>query len=159
MKIGVISDSHDNCDALKNVMEIFRQEGVGFVIHAGDIVAPFTAKIMEDSGMDYRGIFGNNDGEKEYMKEVTNNKISSDILELEIEGKKIFVIHDIAKVDGIQYSNYYDLIIHGHTHEPEEKKISETLVINPGELGGWLNGKQTYMIVDLENMSVKLETI
>ena len=155
MKIGIISDSHDNVNALKEVTDILKSENIGYILHAGDIVAPFTAKVLEDRGIDYRGVFGNNDGEKEYMKQITNNKINSDILEIEIEGKKIFIIHDISKVDGIQFSGYYDLIIHGHTHEIEEKLINNTLVLNPGEIGGWLTGVSSYMVVDLENMSVE----
>ncbi len=149
-KIGIISDSHDNCDAMKEVMEIFKREGVAFVIHAGDIVAPFTAKIMEESGIPYRGVFGNNDGEREYTKQITNNKISSDILELDLFGKRFFVIHNLAEVEGIQYADYYDYVIHGHTHVTELKQIGKTLVLNPGELGGWLSGKHTYILLDTE---------
>ncbi len=158
-KIGIISDTHDNCDALKEVVEIFRKEGVEFIIHAGDIIAPFTAKILEESGIDYRGVFGNNDGEREFMKKVTNNKISTNLLELEIFGKRFFVIHNLAEVEGIQYANYYDYVIHGHTHIPEEKRIGKTTVINPGELGGWLYGRKTFVILDTETNLVELREL
>ncbi len=158
-KVGIISDSHDNCDAMMEIMEIFKKESVEFVIHAGDIIAPFTAKIMEKSGIPYRGVFGNNDGEREFMKQVTNNKISTDILELDLFGKKFFVIHNLAEVEGIQYADYYDYVIHGHTHDPEEKKIGKTLVLNPGELGGWLRGRKTYMILDTETDRVELREL
>lgn len=158
-KVGIVSDTHDNCDALREVVKIFKKEGVEFIIHAGDVIAPFTAKILEESGIDYRGVFGNNDGEKEFMKQVTSNKISTSILELELFGKKFFVIHNLAEVEGIQYANYYDYVIHGHTHIPEQKRVGKTLVLNPGELGGWLKGKKTYMILDTEKDEVELREL
>ena len=158
-KVGIISDTHDNCDALREAVKIFKEKGVEFIIHAGDVIAPFTARILEESGIEYRGVFGNNDGEKEFMKQVTSNKISTSILELELYGKKFFVIHNLAEVEGIQYANYYDYVIHGHTHIPEQKRVGKTFVLNPGELGGWLKGKKTYLILDTEENEVELREL
>ena len=42
--IGIMSDSHDHMDAIKTAVDVFNQAEVELVIHAGDIIAPFTVK-------------------------------------------------------------------------------------------------------------------
>jgi len=41
MKIGIMSDSHDNMNMVAKAVELFNQRGVSRVLHAGDIIAPF----------------------------------------------------------------------------------------------------------------------
>ncbi|HLD30045.1 MAG TPA: metallophosphoesterase family protein, partial [bacterium] len=53
-------------------------------------------------------------------------------------------------------SQNYDLIIYGHTHKIDTRKEGKTLVINPGELGGWLTGRKTFVILDLASMKYRL---
>ena len=48
MKIGVFSDSHDNVPMVKKAVELFNNEGVELVIHAGDFIAPFVVAAMGD---------------------------------------------------------------------------------------------------------------
>lgn len=52
-------------------------------------------------------------------------------------------------------SGKYDLIIYGHTHKVDIRE-GQPLVINPGECGGWLTGRRTVAIVDLETMKVEI---
>ena len=40
MKIGIISDSHDDVDNVNKAITIFEEEKVGAIIHAGDIISP-----------------------------------------------------------------------------------------------------------------------
>ena len=42
MKIGVLSDTHDNLVNIRKAVEIFSKNGVEAVIHAGDFCSPFT---------------------------------------------------------------------------------------------------------------------
>jgi len=48
------------------------------------------------------------------------------------------------------------VIIYGHTHRTDLRKIGKTLIINPGECGGWLSGKSTIALLDLENLEAKI---
>ena len=43
MKIGVVSDTHDQRQRILEAIDIFNKEKVGLVIHCGDWVAPFSA--------------------------------------------------------------------------------------------------------------------
>ena len=67
MKIGIISDSHDDVDNVNRAIGIFEKEKVKAVIHAGDIISPPIIKEFKrltDDGVEFFGIFGNNDGER-----------------------------------------------------------------------------------------------
>ena len=48
MQIGIISDSHDHHSNVLRAIEIFNESNVEYVLHAGDIVSPFTAKAFAD---------------------------------------------------------------------------------------------------------------
>ena len=52
--IGVMSDSHDNVDAVRAAVEVFKSAGCKLVIHAGDFVAPFAARRITASGTGHR---------------------------------------------------------------------------------------------------------
>jgi len=40
MKVGILSDSHDNLALLKQALDILEKEKVDLILHAGDYVAP-----------------------------------------------------------------------------------------------------------------------
>jgi predicted phosphodiesterase len=42
--IGILSDTHDNLNAIRRAVSFFRDAGCRLIIHAGDFVAPFAAK-------------------------------------------------------------------------------------------------------------------
>jgi hypothetical protein len=160
MKIGVFSDSHDNTPMIKKAVELFNNEGVALVIHAGDFVAPFAVSAM--SGLKCRvvAVFGNNDGERvgvakrfEAIGEVHPNLAS-----VEIGGRKIAVVHYPELAEPIAKSGEYDIVVYGHTHEIDVRK-EKSLILNPGETGGWLNGKCTAAIVDLESLAVEIHDL
>jgi uncharacterized protein len=44
MKIGLISDTHDNIQNIQNAISLFNDKHVSFVIHGGDIVSPEAVK-------------------------------------------------------------------------------------------------------------------
>lgn len=59
MKIGLISDTHDNIRNIQKVIISFNDIQVRVVIHAGDIVSPGTVEAFD--GMRLIGVLGNND--------------------------------------------------------------------------------------------------
>jgi len=63
MIIGIMSDSHDNLDRIKQAIDKFNNLAVGYVIHLGDICSPFSVRLFDELKCDYIGVFGNNDGE------------------------------------------------------------------------------------------------
>ena len=70
---------------------------------------------------------------------------------MDLEGKKICVVHhpELINEDLIHRS---DIILHGHTHRYRNEIIEETIIFNPGECAGFLNGKNQVGILNLVNL-------
>ena len=158
MKIGVMSDSHDRMTMIRYAVAIFKERGVEYIIHAGDFISPITFNYMKDIDVPFVGVYGNNDGEKFFLK-----KRFQEIGELhersfigEIAGLKFIVLHEDDLVDSLAKSADYDVIIYGHTHKIDVRKVGKTLVLNPGEVCGWCSGKHTVAILETETLDVEI---
>jgi len=157
MKIGIISDSHDNLPHIKKAVRLFNAEGVDHIIHAGDYVAPFAVKELLNADAEITGIFGNNDGEQKGIKVLFEN-IFYGPHTICLNDKKITIVHDINNLDS-ESREISDVVIYGHTHSAEIRKESDTLFLNPGECGGWLSGNSTVALLDIDCMDCRIVTI
>jgi putative phosphoesterase len=158
-KIGIISDTHDNQNAIKKALTIFNQEQVEYIFHCGDFIAPFSVKPFLESNLPVRLCFGNNDGEKVRIKQLATSQenclLDEIILLEEINGKKIAMTHGHYPnvLDMALTSGRFDIVLSGHLHMKEIKKLSNgTLHINPGEGGGWTSSTPSLAILDLETL-------
>lgn len=153
--IGIMADSHDHLEAIRSAVKVFNQEKVELVIHAGDLIAPFTANEFENLKPPLEAIFGNNDGERDILR-VKYGEICKleDFKELKVGGKTIAVIHGTQQplVDALALSGNYDMVVRGHTHKKEVIE-GKTLVVNPGETCGYISGEKTVMLLDPEDLS------
>ena len=135
--IGIISDTHENEEAIKKAVKIFEERNVEFAVHCGDIISP--PMIDYFKGLKMKFVYGNNDGERNGLKKKCKEYGYDDImdeLEFECRGKKVYVYHGTskAKLDAAIKSNKYDYVLTGHTHIKRDEKIGKTRVINPGAL-------------------------
>ncbi len=157
--IGIISDTHDNMDAIRTAVEFFNSKNVEIVLHAGDLISPFTVNEFKKLNSKFYAVFGNNEGEREGLRKKFDNLCKlSDFLELDYKGIKISVYHGTIPfiLNALAESQIYDIIVTGHTHRPEIKRIENTLIVNPGECCGYLTGKRTIALLNTENMSVEI---
>lgn len=157
MIIGIISDTHDNLPQIEKAVKLFNREKVGFVLHAGDFIAPFTIDKLKKLSCEWLGVFGNNDGEKKGLRAKSEGRIRNPPLRVKLSGSKITVIHDRDTID--LEKEKADLIIFGHSHKVEFGKKYGKLIINPGECSGWISGKPTVAVVDLETFTAKIHKI
>jgi hypothetical protein len=150
--IGILSDTHDNLDAVRKAVGFFRDSGCRLIIHAGDFVAPFSAQLLGGAGCEVKAVFGNCDGEKEGLKEAIGpfGTIRKAPFLFTYEGKKIAVTHLNGAVGALIESRAHDLIVFGHTHRPEIRKAGLALVVNPGETGGQVTDRSTVALYDPE---------
>ncbi len=157
MKLGIIADSHENMPLIAKAVELFNRQEVDLVLHAGDFISAITAKEFKKLKAKLIGVFGNNDGDKLLLQKRFQGigELYDDYHELEIEGRKIVLMHQPKFLKALIASGKYDLIIYGHTHKVDIRE-GQPLVINPGECGGWLTGRRTVAIVDLETMKVEI---
>jgi len=157
MKIGVFSDTHDNLPKIDKAVRFFNKNKVGFVLHAGDFIAPFVVARLKHLASDWCGIFGNNDGERKGLSGISEGKIKVGPLRLKLDNKNITLVHDINEIDAKREPA--DVVIFGHTHKAQITKHDNKLLINPGECAGWLTNKSTIALIDLTSLSVKIVTI
>jgi uncharacterized protein len=156
MLIGIISDTHDNLPVIRRAVEIFNERKVGHVIHAGDFTSPFTFRALKHLVCDFTGIYGNNDGERVLLQKLSHARIFTQPYILELADRKIVIMHEHQVVDALADSGHFDLVIYGHTHEPDIRTRGNTLIVNPGELSGWLYGTSTIAVADLATLSAEL---
>ena len=152
MLIGLLSDTHDNLPFIERAVEFFKRENVDFILHAGDFVAPFSLKSLQNSSIEWRGVFGNNDGDKSLLRERSQGRIVEPPLFLELESRKIALVHQFQELEA-------DVIVFGHTHNPSIEKRANILLVNPGETGAWLSGRSTVGILDTQKLEAKIFTL
>lgn len=156
MLIGILSDSHDDMVAIRKAVDILNARGVTLVIHAGDITSPFTFEVFGELNAPLIGIFGNNDGDKLLLQKKSKGNIRNQPLIKTFQGKKTVVVHEPDLVDALADSGHFDLVVYGHTHKPEIRKVNNTLVINPGKAAKLHKGESTVAVLNIETMEAEI---
>jgi len=157
MLIGIISDTHNEIDLTQVALDIMRDRGVEFIIHAGDMTSPRMLSIFE--GFTFKGVLGNGDLDVEALNEEAQ-KLGFGCIEkqctFELEGKQFIVFHgnDVPLFREAVTSGNYDYIIKGHTHFFEDYKSGKTRIINPGCLYG--HDECSIAILDTETDRVEM---
>ncbi len=166
MLIGIISDTHENMDAIEKAVEFFNSKKVDLVIHAGDIISPITFAHFSKLNCKIYLVFGNNDGEKKMLKEKYSQigLIQEPPLEFELNEDtktiKFIVFHAPPQnLEQLALLNKYNYIIYGHTHKKDYRKIGNTTIINPGEAGGWLFNNKSIVLLDTKEDKVEFVDI
>jgi uncharacterized protein len=65
MRIGIVSDTHNNLKNVARIVEIFNTARVDRVIHTGDITQAKTIHAFARLDAPLWGVFGNNDQERD----------------------------------------------------------------------------------------------
>ncbi|WP_456327037.1 YfcE family phosphodiesterase [Archaeoglobus sp.] len=153
MKFVVISDTHDNMQAIRDLIDTLKSERFEFVVHAGDIIAPFAMKALKDLGKRIYFAFGNNDGEKRLLTKIAedNGWIIGEIVEF--PNGVVYHGTDARIVEILKKTDHMYLVL-GHTHEAKVEKDENKIIINPGEVCGYLTGKRTFAIVEDGDVSI-----
>ncbi|MCE4610724.1 MAG: metallophosphoesterase [Desulfurococcales archaeon] len=167
MIIGVVSDSHDNRGNVRVAAKLLRSLGVEYLVHLGDVVAPFTLRDLLESVKPRRFtlVYGNNDGEKVGLS-LEASKAGGRALDqpvvLKLDGRRILALHgfgapDVTRevVESLAESRRWDAVLYGHTHEADFRYIRGVLLLNPGDLSGQL-GKPSIALLDTSTMRARL---
>ena len=159
MKIGVLSDTHDNLSNMIAALEVFREQKISTIVHCGDL----TGLEMVSHFVGFRVIYalGNMDtASRAMVKRI--NKMSDDnfagtIFEGKVDGVWIAATHSHIKgvLHNLITKKKYAWIFHGHTHEKCDDLIGSTRVINPGALGGMGREPRSFCTVDLVTQEVE----
>ena len=162
MLIGLIADTHDNLPMVDKAIKRLNEEKVGLVLHAGDYVAPFVIPKFKELKAKLIGVFGNNDGDHEFLKkrfsENESLEIRGNFADLTVEGVRIVLLHgsDRELLKALVDSDGFDVVVHGHVHNAKAYRKGRTLVVNPGEVCGYLTGKSTIALLDTVKREVRI---
>jgi len=162
MLVGLISDTHDNLPMVEKAIKKLNEEKVGLVLHAGDYVAPFVIPKFKNLQAKLIGVFGNNDGDHELLKkrfsENKNLEIRGNFAAIEADNLKIALLHGSEEelLKALIDSESFDVIVHGHMHKANVHRKDKTLIVNPGEVCGYLTGKPTIGLLDTVKREVKI---
>lgn len=153
MRIGVLSDTHDRLDTLRRALDLFQQRGVSVLFHPGDVVAPFTAKLLAAFPGTVHITYGNNDGERRGLKALLP-QIQDGPQFVELAGRRILLHHALEWCVPAELARA-DVVLTGHTHEAAFENRDGKLLLNPGECCGWVTGRASAAILDLTRGSVE----
>jgi hypothetical protein len=137
MRLGVISDTHDNVEAIERAVAVFEREGCDTLVHCGDFIAPPVLPFFE--GFEVHGVLGNNDGELDGLEAGfralgNGSELHGRRAALEFDGVSVGVLHGESRddVDDLAASGRYDLVCYGHHHERDERAVEGCTALNPG---------------------------
>lgn len=158
MRIGVVSDTHNNLKNVTRIVELFNEAGVDRVIHTGDITQAKTLEKFALLDAPMHGVFGNNDEERDALQTAIDAHgfvFCEPPLHLEWHGQNIIVVHDPLEFDGHLRSDH-TLALHGHTHRYRLEVEQTTTFFNPGECAGHMQGFNRIGIVDLNTLHTEI---
>jgi putative phosphoesterase len=158
MKIGIISDTHDNQQNLEAALEILEAEGVTTMLHCGDICGPGIVQAL--AGFDVWIAQGNMDrhlGLARTVEETLGRGRLAWFHRPTLDGCPLALIHgDNTEVLGnLISSGQYTYVFHGHTHRRRDQTIARTRVVNPGALGGIRRQSRSFCILDLTTGEIR----
>ena len=160
VKVGIVADTYDNRDGLRQLLDRFLVGGAHWLFHCGglgtasliDLLKPWQIFIVA--------------GEKERDRaaiEVALQKahlqsLLSTSMTTRLEGFRIGLCRgdDMPLVNRWAKSGEFDYIFYGHSLRRSDTLVGKTRVINPGALGGPRYQSRSGYLLDLVSGDIKL---
>ena len=158
MKIGVVSDTHNNLANVYDIVALFNGAGVERVIHTGDITQAKTLDVLAGLDAPLHGVYGNNDVERDALQASAREHgfaFHDPPLELVWAGRRIVVVHDPRDLAQVPETSA-TLLLHGHTHMRRCERLGDGLIFNPGECAGHMKGWNAVGVVDLPSLAAEV---
>jgi uncharacterized protein len=123
LRVGVISDTHG---LLRPQVTAFLR-GCDHIVHGGDIGGP---QILAQLALmaPVTAVRGNNDSEP-WAAALPDTQL------LELDGVKIYVIHNVDHLEARACPAGVRVVVSGHSHRPMVRERAGVLYVNPGSAG------------------------
>lgn len=149
MRIGVISDTHGDQVAIRQVVKVATE--VDMWLHAGDC-SQDAEYLMSLVLVPIVFVRGNCDGQ-------VNARLDEFV---EIVGHKIWLTHGHrygvkrGNADLLQVAKHHgiNIVIYGHTHTPDNRWCEDILFFNPGSATCSYGSRGTYGILEIDDKQV-----
>ena len=159
MRVGVVSDTHNNIKNIEKIIKLFNFEKVELVIHTGDISSAKALDKFSDLNCNLIGVFGNNDRNEigiEAAAQRNNFQFQEPPKLVNLNLKKIAIFHEPDFIDDFLLKNKeIDIVVHGHTHRYRNEVRNGVMIFNPGECAGMFTGTNAIGILDLKKLETK----
>ncbi len=169
MNIGIISDTHGSVTAWREAYQKYLQK-TDLIIHCGDVLYHGPRNPLPE-GHDPKSLAvelnsltkslvivqGNCDAEVDQM--VLDYPLESPYAHIYTPEWKILAHHGhhwTPESTPAKISSFYDIIISGHTHVPEIRKIGQTLYLNPGSPALPKNEEKTPTIALMDQTKIQI---
>ena len=161
VKIGILSDTHNDRASTQRALQAFRQRGVNTLFHCGDLVFANMVRLFVDFEVYF--VYGNMDrNHRQGIEMAVATQPGAHLLgagdEVELAGRRLAITHG-ARVEVLEMLLWAepDYLFHGHTHRRRDEQAGPTRVINPGAVGGTKHESRSVCVLDLA--SDQLEVI
>jgi uncharacterized protein len=151
-RVGIISDTHDRLDKVREAVALFNRLKPDRVVHCGDVVAPFVLKEMSRLTVPVIAVYGNCDGDRDGLQQRASEfgfSLHEGPFAFDLGGKRFVVTHK-----PLTPAPDCDFYLHGHTHKLRHDG-DHPVIVNPGEACGWLFGRSTAALLDTETAEVE----
>jgi uncharacterized protein len=159
MKVGILSDTHDQVARTASAVVLLVDAGAETFIHCGDITVPQV--VYELDARPSYFVFGNCDNDVQGLRRAIG-AIGGTCLAsggtISVGGRRLAVTHghlerELSRLEALEP----DYLLTGHTHCPDDRRRGPTRWINPGALHratSW-----TVALLDLESEELELLTV
>ena len=137
MLIGILSDTHDRCEATQTAIQLLQGRGAVFFLHCGDVGSP---RILDCfAGLPAGFVWGNCDFDRSTLERYAGRldiRCHGPFGDLILDGKRVALIHgdDHRLKQRLLSGQQYEYFCQGHTHMHQDARVGRTRIINPGAL-------------------------
>jgi len=155
MRIGILSDTHDQVARTGRAIAMLIAEGAEVLCHCGDLTGP---RVVAECGrLPSYYVFGNNDFDEDLLRRAmirTGGTCLGRGSVLVLEGRRVAITHgdclsEVRRLRALEP----EFLLFGHSHQPTDRQDGLTRWINPGALhraSAW-----TVAVLDLACDSVR----
>jgi len=148
MGVGIISDTH----GLLRPEALSALQGVELIIHAGDVGGPEILSRLKEMAPVF-AVRGNVDTQP-WANELPETTM------IEVARTSFYVLHNLQKLDLKPEVAGFQVVVTGHTHQPEQYERNGVLYLNPGSAGPRrFHLPVTLAILDVRKMPLRPEIL
>ena len=160
LRVGIVADSYDNRDGLRQLLDRLLVGGAQWLFHCGGLGSAALVDLLKPWRL-YM-VAGERERDRAAIEAALQRSRLQALLSTEltttIEGVRIGLCRgdNLALVNRWAKSGDFDYIFHGHTLRRRDEMVGRTRVINPGALGGPRYQSRSGCLLDLATGELKV---
>jgi putative phosphoesterase len=160
MRLGILSDTHDELARTRLAVQLLRDEGAEALVHCGDLSSP--PIVMACAVLPFWFVFGNQDANNVPALQQAAAESGAICLgwsgEIDLDGRLIAVAHGHVSYDIRRaLASRPRYLLSGHSHVASERRDGLVRRINPGALGE--ADQWTVALLDLQGDELRFLTV